>query len=393
MNCSLENFLKREVTRKQFLKALSQKALFGLCLTGAFSPSCASAWSFLNKTDEQDKTSLVEAQYYKKLEGEEIQCLLCPHKCVVSKGDRGECGVRENRNGTYYTLTYGRPCALHVDPVEKKPLFHVMPGSRVYSLATAGCNLNCLFCQNWQISQALPEEVRYENRSPDEIVQMAVDMDCHLIAYTYSEPTIFFEYMLAIAKKAHTKGLINTCHSNGFINPEPLSELLRFMSAANIDLKGFTDEYYLEVCGGRLEPVLKSLKQIKKGGIHLELTNLVVPSKNDKIDDIKKMSKWISNELGPDVPLHFSRFYPRYKLRNIPPTPVETLEEARDVAMREGLKFVYIGNLQPGHKAENTYCPNCKKIVIERRGYVVEKNQLKGGKCPNCNKPISGLWE
>jgi pyruvate formate lyase activating enzyme len=393
MYCSIENFFKKKVTRKQFLKTLAQKSLFSLCFTGTFSPSNASAWLFLDKADKKSKTSLVEAKYYKRLEGKEIQCLLCPHKCVVSKGDRGECGVRENRNGSYYTLTYGRPCALHVDPIEKKPLFHVLPGSRVYSLATAGCNLSCLFCQNWQISQALPEEVKYENRSPDEIVRMAIDLNCPLIAYTYSEPTIFFEYMLAIAKKAHDKGLINTCHSNGFINPEPLSELSKFMSAANIDLKGFTETYYSQVCGGELQPVLKSLKQIKKRGIHLELTNLVVPTKNDQMNNIRKMCKWINSELGPDVPLHFSRFYPRYKLRNIPPTPVKILEEAREVAMQEGLNFVYIGNLQPGHKAENTYCPNCKKIIIERRGYIVKRNKLKGGKCPNCSQSISGLWE
>lgn len=392
MYYSLENFLKKEVTRKEFFEALARKSLFSLCFAGAFSPSDVSAWLFLKKTEKQSKISLVEAGYYKKLEGKQVQCLLCPHKCIVSEGDRGECGVRENRDGSYYTLTYGRPCALHVDPIEKKPLFHVLPGSRVYSLATAGCNLSCLFCQNWQISQALPEEVKYENLSPDEIVQMAIDLDCPLIAYTYSEPTIFFEYMLAIAKKAHDKGLINTCHSNGFINPEPLSELSKFMSAANIDLKGFTDEYYSQVCGGELQPVLRSLKQIKKNGIHLELTNLIVPSKNDEMDNIRKMSKWISCELGPDVPLHFSRFYPRYKLRNLPPTPIKTLERAREVAMQEGLHFVYIGNLQPGHTSENTYCPKCKKLIIERRGYIVKRNGLKGGKCPNCSQPIAGLW-
>lgn len=390
MNYSLEDFLNRGFTRKEFLEAFAQHSIHTLWLVKAFSPSDALAWFKSKKAAEQDP--FVEARYYKKLEGGSVQCLLCPHQCEVSKGDRGECGVRENRNGTFYTLNYGRPCALHVDPVEKKPLFHVLPGSRAFSLATAGCNLNCLFCQNWQISQARPEEIDYKKMSADEIVQRAKEMDCPLIAYTYSEPTIFFEYMLEIAKKAHDKGLVNTCHSNGYINPEPLAELSEFMDAANIDLKGFNEKYYSEICGGELQPVLRTLKKIKKKGIHLELTNLVVPSKNDQMDGIRNMSKWIKTELGPDVPLHFSRFYPRYKLRNLPPTPEETLKRARDIAMEEGLYFVYIGNIQPGHGAENTYCPQCKKIVVERRGYSDQRIDLKGGECPNCGRSISGLW-
>jgi pyruvate formate lyase activating enzyme len=388
----LRDFLKKGFTRKEFLEVLAQQSILALCSVKAFSPSPAAAWLISGKGDKPGKDSLVEARYYRKLKGKEVQCLLCPHKCVVSDGERGECNVRENRNGTYYTLNYGRPCALHVDPVEKKPLFHVLPGSKVFSLATVGCNLNCLFCQNWQISQALPEEVKYQELSADDIVQKTIDLDCPMIAYTYSEPTVFFEYMLTIAKKAHEKGIMNTCHSNGFINPEPLSELFQFIKAANIDLKGFTNQYYSEVCGGGLQPVLKSLKEIKEKGVHLELTNLIVPSKNDKIDTIKKMCQWIQSELGSDVPIHFSRFYPRYKLQNLPPTPIETLKIAREIAMKEGLHFVYIGNLQPGHEAENTYCSNCKKLMVERRGYTIKKMELKGGKCSNCGQIIPGLW-
>ena len=396
MDCGLEDFLKNGVTRKEFLEALAQQSILTLCIAKAFSPSHAAAWLLSENSGKKDgkqkKVFVDEARYYRKLEGKEVQCLLCPHQCIVSQGERGNCGVRENRDGTYFTLNYGHPCALHVDPVEKKPLFHVFPGSRVFSIATVGCNLNCLFCQNWQISQARPEEVDHETVSPEEVVERSKSLDCSLIAYTYSEPTIFFEYMLAIAKKAREKGLINTCHSNGFINPEPLSELSSFMDAANIDLKGFTEEYYSKVCGGSLEPVLKSLKKMKKGGIHLELTNLIVPSKNDQIKHLRLMSQWIVNELGPEVPLHFSRFYPRYKLRNLPPTPIGTLERAREVAMEEGLRYVYIGNLPPGHKAENTYCPNCKRLLIERRGYVVKRMLLKGGECPDCKQTIPGLW-
>ena len=396
MDCGLGDFLKKGVTRKEFLEALAQQSIFTLCFAKAFSPSHAAAWLVPDgtgkKADHEKKVLLTEAKYYRKLKDKEVQCVLCPHQCIVAQGERGICGVRENQEGSYFTLTFGHPCALHVDPVEKKPLFHVLPGSRVYSIATVGCNLNCLFCQNWQISQARQEEADYETVAPDEVIERSKALNCDLIAYTYSEPTVFFEYMLAIAKKAHEKGLINTCHSNGFIKPEPLSELSSFMDAANIDLKGFTEEYYSTVCGGALKPVLTSLKKIKKGGIHLELTNLIVPSKNDNISKIRSMSQWIANELGPDVPLHFSRFYPRYKLRNLPPTPIKTLERAREVAMEEGLQFVYIGNVPPGHKAENTYCPNCKGLLIERRGYVIKKMALKGGECPDCKCAIPGLW-
>lgn len=393
MDCGLDGCKKRGCTRKEFLEALAQHSILSLCFAQAFSPSYVCARLLTQQEGKRKKVSLAEARYYRKLEGKRVQCILCPHGCEVTEGERGECGVRENIGGTYYSLNYGRPCAQHVDPVEKKPLFHVFPGVRVFSIAAVGCNLNCLFCQNWQISQADPEEVAYEEVSADEIVKRAMDKGCPLIAYTYSEPTVFFEYMLEIAKKAHEKGIINTCHSNGFINPEPLSELYRYIDAANIDLKGFTSEYYSGMCGGALEPVLESLKAIVKKGVHLELTNLMVPTKNDKMETVRNMVKWIKGELGPDVPVHFSRFYPRYKLRNLPPTPVETLERAREVALEEGLHFVYIGNVPPGHEAENTYCPHCHKLLVERRGYVVKKNVIQGGECPDCKKPIPGRWE
>ncbi len=382
--------INKGLTREEFLKGTAKNCLLALGITAAFSPVNAAA-SILEKKLKENENQF-EAGYYKKLDQEDVQCLLCPHRCIVSKGERGECGVRENREGKYYSLVYNRPCAIHLDPVEKKPLFHVYPGEKVFSLATAGCNLGCLFCQNWQISQARPEEVQYIELSPEDIIKKVKELNSKLIAYTYSEPTIFFEYMLDIAKKAKKEGIVNTCHSNGYINPEPLKELLELIEAANIDLKGFTQQYYKEMCKGELKPVLNSLKQIKKSGTHLELTTLIVPTKNDKPETIRQMCKWIKNELGEDVPLHFSRFYPRYKLQNLPPTPVETIEMARQIALEEDIRYIYIGNLRPGHEAENTFCPNCKKVIIERNGYLVKRIELKKGKCGFCNHKIAGLW-
>ncbi|MBN2374272.1 AmmeMemoRadiSam system radical SAM enzyme [bacterium] len=390
MPCSLKDLLKDDVTRKEFLEALGHQSLLAIGYIALFSTADAAGWILKDNPDVSGK--IVEAKYYRKLDAGAVQCLLCPHECIVSQKERGECGVRENRNGFYYALTHSKPCALHVDPVEKKPLFHVLPGSDVFSLATVGCNMRCLFCQNWQISQARPEDGKYMEVSPGEIIRMTKEKGCRMIAYTYSEPTIFFEYMLDTAKMAHKAGLMNISHSNGYINREPLSELLDSIDAANIDLKGFTEGYYKDICGGDLKPVLQSLKQIKKSATHLEITNLIVPTKNDQPENIKKMSKWIRDELGPEVPLHFSRFYPRYKLQNLPPTPVKTLEMARDIAMEEGLHFVYIGNLRSGHEAENTYCSNCRKLIIERRGYAVIRVELKGGRCRYCEHAVAGIW-
>lgn len=377
-------------TRSEFIKSTIKNG-FLLCNTLAFINTLHASAEIIQGA-KGDHNNLIEARYYSKLNEKEIQCELCPHKCVVSNSQRGECGVRENRNGKYFTLVYNHPCALNIDPIEKKPLFHVYPGAKVFSLATAGCNLKCLFCQNWQISQAHPEDVEYVNLSPDDIIERIKLYKVNLIAYTYSEPTIFYEYMLAIAKKAKEEGIVNTSHSNGFINSKPLAEILGFMSAVNVDLKGFTEQYYKEMCGGELKPVLRSLKQIKKSGVHLELTTLIIPSKNDSPKMLRDMCKWIKNELGEDVPLHLSRFYPKYKLKNLPPTPVETLIKAREIAMEEGLDFVYIGNLRSNHESENTYCPKCKKRIIERRGYLVISIEMKNGRCKFCDEKIAGLW-
>lgn len=314
-----------------------------------------------------------------------------PRECQVKSGMRGFCRARENREGKYYTLTYGNPCSLHIDPIEKKPFFHLLPGTTALSLAVAGCNFTCKHCQNWEISQASPEDTENLVLNPKDVVDLAKKYQCPSIAYTYTEPVIFYEYMLAIAKLAKKEGILNVMHSNGYINSAPLEELCQHIDAVNIDLKGFTDEFYTTITSGTLGPVLETLKTIKKKNVHLEITNLVIPTKNDNLDDIKKMCDWIATNIGKDTPLHISRFYPMYKLNNLSPTPTETLKHAYKIARQAGLEYIYIGNL-PGLAEENTFCPNCKQLLIERIGYTVKTNNLKDGKCKYCSKKIPGRW-
>jgi len=335
------------------------------------------------------KTKL--SPYFTSLDGGNIQCELCPHRCRVAKGKRGICRVRENRDGKYYSLVYGNPCAVHLDPIEKKPLFHVLPGTTSFSLATAGCNFHCKFCQNWEISQAAPEDVTSFEVPLELMVKRAKEVGARSVAYTYAEPTIFYEYMIDIGTLAKKSGLLNVYHSNGFINPVPLKNLCKVLDAANIDLKGFSDDFYQELCGGNLAPVLETLKTLKREKVHLEITNLVIPTKNDEMSMVKEMCLWVKKELGADTPIHFSRFYPLYKLKTLPQTPVSTLDKARAVALSAGLEYVYVGNV-PGHEGENTFCPKCKKMVIQRTGYMVGEINLKAGKCRYCGKPIPGIW-
>jgi len=374
------------LTKREFLKfcgasfcALSSASLIGY-------PETSRAQTL---TKGLIKTKL--SPYFTSLEGGEIQCDLCPHRCRVAKGKRGICRVRENRDGKYYSLVYGNPCAVHPDPIEKKPFFHVLPGTISYSLATVGCNFQCKFCQNWEISQASPEDVYSKEFSPEAVVKEAKAIRAHSVAYTYVEPTIFYEYMLDIGTLVKKSGLLNVYHSNGFINPGPLKNLCKVLDAANVDLKGFTENFYHELCSGELNPVLETLKMLKKEKVHLEITNLIIPTKNDDLSVIREMGLWIKKELGADTPIHFSRFYPLYKLKSLPPTPVSTLEKAREAALSAGLEYVYIGNI-PGHPSENTFCPKCKKRIIQRTGYMVGEVNLKDGKCSYCGKPIPGIW-
>ncbi|MEW6096337.1 MAG: AmmeMemoRadiSam system radical SAM enzyme [bacterium] len=332
-----------------------------------------------------------EARYYKKLPNQTVQCTLCPKKCKIGDVERGYCGNRENRKGTYYTLVYGNPCAIHIDKIEKKPFFHYLPGNSAFSLSTAGCNFVCKFCQNWQISQSRPEQTNNYDLPPEKLVFIVKQKECKVIAYTYGEPVVFYEYMLDTCKLGRKEGLKNVIISNGYINQEPMEELCHYLDAVKIDLKAITKKFYQEICDGTLEPVLNTLKLLKKLGMWFEVVYLVIPTLNDKKEEFKELGIWIKENLGSFIPLHFSRFYPLYLLTNLPPTPVETLEQARNICLELGLKYVYIGNV-PGHPGENTYCHKCNKLLIDRMGYDVLKNEIRAGKCKFCGQEIPGVW-
>ncbi|MDP3730345.1 MAG: AmmeMemoRadiSam system radical SAM enzyme [Candidatus Omnitrophota bacterium] len=332
------------------------------------------------------------ASFWNKIKDKIIQCVLCPRKCVIDNGQRGLCTVRVNKDGVLYTLGYGNPVAVHIDPIEKKPFFNVLPGTSAFSIAVAGCNMRCLFCQNWQISQARPDEVTVYDMPPEMVVSEAIKNDCPFIVYTYTEPTVFYEYMLDISKLARSKGLKNGMHTCGYINQEPLKELLKYMDAVNVDLKGFNEKFYQKMGAfASLEPVLNTLKTVKKEGVWLEITNLIIPGLNDDPKEIRSMCEWIRDNLGADTPVHFSRFMPSFRLQNLPPTPVSKLEEAYKIAKDAGLDYVYIGNV-PGHAGENTYCPQCKKLIVGRIGYRITENNIKDKRCKFCGRSISGIW-
>lgn len=333
-----------------------------------------------------------EAFTYTTLSGNKVRCDICPNLCVLDHGDRSACRSKVNHNGRLYTLAYGNPCAVHVDPVEKKPLFHFKPETRAYSIATTGCNFRCLNCQNWEISQAKPHEVHSIQLFPDAVVRECLNASAKSIAYTYSEATTFFEYMLDTARIARENNVSNLYISNGYINPEPLGELCKVLDAANINLKAFSDDMYRKLNGGTLHPVLETLKTLHEKKVHLEITNLVVPGYTDNDDMVKEMCDWIVNHIGPDHPLHFSRFFPQYKLDRLAPTPVTTLERFRDIAMSHGIRYVYIGNV-PGHDANHTYCHQCKKRIITRNGYSIGEKHIDKGRCSFCQTPIPGVWD
>ena len=320
-----------------------------------------------------------------------IRCQICPNECDIKEGEAGDCRNRVNKNGKLYSIAYGNPCAIHVDPIEKKPLNHFLPGSNAFSIATAGCNLACLYCQNWTISQKSPAETKNYDLLPDKVVETCIENNCESIAYTYSEPITFYEYTYDSSVLARQAGIKNVLVSAGYINREPLLKLCKVTDAANIDLKSFSDEIYLKLNAGKLQPVLDTLVTMKNEGVWLEITNLVVPSWTDDLEMIKRMCGWLAKNGFTEIPLHFSRFQPMHKLTQLPPTPVNTLKSARDIAIQEGLKHVYIGNV-PGLGSESTICPKCSKVVIERRGYSVIQNNLQNGKCRFCTSPVAGVW-
>jgi pyruvate formate lyase activating enzyme len=330
-----------------------------------------------------------EALFWHSADGAVI-CELCPHGCMLREGATGRCRVRRNDGDRLVTLGYANPCAVHVDPIEKKPLYHVVPGARAFSIAVAGCNFRCKNCQNHTISQVSPLDTRTTHLPPEKVVDRAVKAGCTTVAYTYSEPIVWYEYMYDTAKLARAAGLRNLMITCGYINREPLARLAEFMDAANIDLKGFDPEVYRRLNAGKLESVLSSLMWAKEHGIWVEITNLVVPEWTDNLADIGRMCTWLHENLGPDTPLHFSRFHPMYQLAHLYPTPARTLEAARRTALDAGLKYVYIGNV--AGVDSNTYCPSCHEPVVKRRGYFVDDVRVKGGACTFCGASIAGIW-
>jgi pyruvate formate lyase activating enzyme len=330
-----------------------------------------------------------EAMFYEKLPDSDVQCLLCPRKCIIGNGKRGSCRTRENREGILYSMVYAKPCAVSVEPVEKAPFYHFIPGHIRLCLATAGCNLMCAYCQNWHISQRTVEETEYHLLPPQEAVQLAVSKRATSICFTFTEPVVCYEYMYDVAREAKQRGLLTSMVSNGYINQEPLRRLLNVLDAVKIDLKAFAADFYPRISSGELEPVLRTLRIIKEEEVWLEIVNLVVPTLNDDPEGIQDMCSWILITLGDSVPLHFTRFFPMYRLTNIPATPVQALETAHSLARETGLKYVYIGNV-PGHAMNSTYCACCGDMLIQRIQFEMLQNKISNGSCPSCGNPIPG---
>ncbi len=386
------------ISRRKFLTAgtLAAGAALLPCPASVFAgksdkPSDISGTVFKNDAPDELWKWSRQVDYYHKLPNGNVACGICPNNCELSDGDRSVCRSRVNIDGKLYTLAYGNPCAVNLDPIEKKPLFHFHPRSKSLSIAATGCNFRCLNCQNWQISQVKPEAVRHYDLFPEAVVQKARENEATSISYTYTEPTTYFEYMTDTAAIAHQHGIYNVWVSNGFINQEPLLHLCKVLDAANVNLKSFSDALYRKLNGGRLQPVLDTFKTLHEKGVHFEMTTLVVPGYVDDPEMIKKMCGWILKNLGPDHPLHFLRFFPRYKLDRLPPTPVSKLTAFRELAMKEGIRYVYVGNV-PGHEGNHTYCHNCGRLLIKRSGYQMPEFNINGNHCKFCNTRIPGVW-
>ena len=331
-----------------------------------------------------------EAMFYEKRDPPAVQCHLCFHNCTIQDGRRGICGVRENRGGTLFSLVYGRAIFKAIDPIEKKPLFHFMPGSKIFSIATIGCNFKCLHCQNYDISQAGGGEIFGEDLPPERIVYLAKQTQCDSIAYTYTEPTIYFEYALDTAKLASLEGIKNVFVTNGYISPDALRAIKPYLDAANIDLKSLSDDFYKKICGARVQPVLDSIRLYRELGIWIEITTLVIPTYNDSAEELREIARFIL-ELGPEVPWHISQYYPTYKLNDQPRTPVKTLLKARQIGRDMGLRYVYVGNV-PAGEGENTYCYRCGNLLIGRMGFSLTEYHVENGKCASCGARTDGVF-
>ncbi|MBM3333133.1 AmmeMemoRadiSam system radical SAM enzyme [Candidatus Sumerlaeota bacterium] len=396
------NILKRETKKHLNRRQFFRSAIGGSCAACALAgggqlllPSKALAQDVMPAEAQgiaaaSDKF-LAPARHWEKRENKRILCTLCPRQCEVADLERGGCGVRENRGGEYFTLVYNRPCSFAVDPIEKKPLFHFLPGTTAYSTATAGCNIWCRFCQNWTISQKRPEQVRAQYTTPEQMVSYCKGENSPTIAFTYNEPVVFYEWACDVAKAAKERGVRSVIISNGYIEKKPLRELCQVLSAVKIDLKAFTEKFYAEICDGKLKPVLDTLVELKSIGIWFEIVVLIIPTLNDSEKECREMCKWIVANLGPDVPVHFSCFHPMYMLNNLPSTSPRVVERNRKTAMEAGIRYSYVGNA-PGLTGENTFCHNCHKQIIDRYGYSVRSRVGADGKCPNCATKIPGVW-
>jgi pyruvate formate lyase activating enzyme len=333
-----------------------------------------------------------EAMFYERVTRKDVQCLLCPRKCLIRTGERGFCRNRENREGILSTLVYGKPAVVDIGPIEKAPLYHFIPGHFRLCITCASCNLRCKHCQNWHLSQKSLEELNPLPYSPSEIVQEAKKQGLFSISFTYAEPTVYYEYLYDISVVAREAGMKTSIVSNGYINRDPLLKLLTVLDAVKIDLKGFNEEFYREVCSASLKPVLESLLTVKKENVWLEIVHLVIPTLNDDPKMIDEMCQWIQENLGVDTPLHFTRFFPNYKLTHLSPTPVPILESAYEIAKKNGLKYVYIGNV-PGHIRNSTFCPFCNRKVIRRTNFDIREMNVVHGKCKFCGTLLQGKWE
>ncbi len=386
--------------RKDFIRKLILGGASIVCAGGLlFRPNnilLSGMFASLSATSSGKSVSgfspLKEAMFYTALENNRVLCQLCPHQCVLADRESGLCRVRSNISGKLYSMVYGKPCTYDIGPIEKAPLYHFIPGHRRLCIATVGCNLRCKYCHNWHISQTGPGRVREYEMTPGQMVSEAFRRGVRSISFTYTEPTVFYEYMYDISRMAQREGLKVSIVSNGYINPAPFRKLLTYLDAVKIDLKAFDDEFYRDVTSARLKPVLRTLKVLKEENIFFEIVNLVVPTLNDDPDEVKRMCDWIVHELGEHVPVHFSRFVPTYRLANLSSTPVRTLERAVDIAHNSGLQYVYIGNV-PGHKYNSTYCPGCDKRLIHRSHFSVLSNHIAQAKCNHCGYEIHGIWE
>ena len=380
----METTKRTNISKREFIRQCA------LCTGGLALGAYNTDWFSLPSHNDLGKFSKEALFYTKTVDG--LQCEKCPQGCLLlNDGDVGFCRNRIASNGKIYTIAYGNPCAVHIDPVEKKPFFHFLPATHAFSIAVAGCNFRCLNCQNWQISQVSPKESDNADLMPEEVVNACVHSGAESIAYTYSEPTTFYEYAYDTAKLARSKKIRNLWKSNGYINEKPLRQLCKVLDAANIDLKIFDEETYKKLSAGSLAPVLRTLKVLRDEGVWLEITNLVIPTWTDNFDIIERMCEWLCANGLPDAPLHFSRFTPLYKLNQLPTTPTATLEKAYNIAQKAGMQYVYLGNVAD-HWAENTRCYKCKKIIVERSAFTILVNHIVKGKCSFCGEKIPGVW-